>query len=137
MDDYRLSPGGVIHAFCYACKPPKDKFFVIGAIEPKPLLLVINSRLNCYVSERPKLHACHVAISGNNYTFLRHDSWVSCCDAFTDLSYDDLERELQYNPNASLGRLLDEDLLAVSQAIEISPTMQRKHKRILLQSLLP
>ena len=132
MDVDQLQPGMVIHAYCHDCSPPKDKFFVIGTIEPSPMMLVINSRMNQYILERQSLHQCHVELDHQKYVFLRHDSWVACCEAYHGMTYDGLERELRYGNNTFCGQLDTDDKQAVIAAIACSPRMERRHKRVLL-----
>ncbi|WP_116809181.1 hypothetical protein [Steroidobacter cummioxidans] len=74
-----LTPGLVLYLWFPITKPtPKKKFAVLGPIEPKPMLLFIDSDINPYVNNTDDLRAHHIVMDVLNHCFLEYDSWVDC-----------------------------------------------------------
>jgi len=76
----RLHIGAILHLYCSFTRPPKDKFLIVVCLDPKPLLVFINSRINALVQSNPDLAQCQVLIDAENHAFLDYDSFIDCSD---------------------------------------------------------
>lgn len=73
----------VYHLYCRHTKPlPKYKYVVIVCTEPTPMGFLVNSKINQFIIERPKLLVCEVKIEPAQHSFLSHTSYVDCRDLF-------------------------------------------------------
>jgi hypothetical protein len=123
----RLIPGRVLLLHCDFTTPPKDKFLVITAVEPEPLLFIINSTVNEYIRKHEHLSRCQVEIGHKEHAFLRHHSFIDCTQAhriaLRDV-YEQLERDI--------GRLKDEVTTQVREqiiaAVKFAKTLSAKQK---------
>lgn len=130
----RLTPGRVLLLHCDFTTPPKDKFLVLAAVEPEPLFLVINSRINEYVSKRDHLAQCQVEIGHEEHPFLSHHSFIDCTTARAG-TWRDIYEQLEGN----IGRLKDaisprvrEQVIA---AVKFAKTIPTKQKTEILSAL--
>ncbi len=134
MEDYQINIGDVLYLRCGHCNPPKNKFFIIASLEPEPILLFINSRLNDFVNNNPNLKPCHVLIEQSEHTFLQYDSWVNCCAPCFEFSLENIEQDMQYGGKhcGMLSNLAIDNILI---GIKNSPTLEQKNKNRILASL--
>jgi hypothetical protein len=63
---------------CPHTTPTKDKFVVIVCEDIEPLGFFINSTVNRFIQNRPKLLNCQVLIKSSDYGFLAQDSYIDC-----------------------------------------------------------
>jgi hypothetical protein len=74
-----LSPGTVLYLWFPITKPnPKEKFAVLGPVEPKPMLLFIDTDINPFVNHTNELRDHHLVVDLASHQFLQYDSWVDC-----------------------------------------------------------
>lgn len=74
-----LTPGTVLYLWFPMVRPyPKEKFAILGAIEPAPMLLFIDSDVNPFVNHTEELVRHHLQIAQATHPFLAYDSWVDC-----------------------------------------------------------
>jgi len=130
-----LEIGDVLLLYCGHCTPPKPKYFIITVIEPEPILLFINSKLNNFIQNNPYLHPCHISIKYLEQNFLSHDSWVNCCEPCLEFSITDIERDLKYG-GKHCGSLSNKGISNIIDGVKDSPVMKRKLKHRILNSLV-
>ena len=136
MVERNLAPGAIIHKYCNFTIPPKQKFLLVACVKPALLVLLINSRLNRFILERPRLHKCQVIVSRDAHPFLLYDSYADCVKAESSLSLDELRTEMKNHPgDIYKGRLTPGCIRKVISAVIASPTMIRKHKQWITDSL--
>ena len=135
MCDESISVCDVLYLRCFYCNPPKDKFYVVVALDPRPLLLIVNSKLNNYVLSNENLISCNKKISLNGHEgFLRYDSWIDCCNVVEDFPMEDIETQLKFGA-INHGKITKETQQDIITGVSNSPVMKRKLKNIILQSL--
>ncbi len=132
-----LAPGCILHLRCDFFDPPKNKFLVVGCIEPAPILFAINSRVSPYITARQHLTECQVMLYQSAHSFLKYDSFLDCTTAICDFSIDDLVDQLSQEFTNMKGRLKESDLQGVIQAVSRSVTLETRIKQQVLQSLRP
>lgn len=130
-----LSPGDVLYLHCDFTTPPKFKFMVVVCCEPL-LVLLINSVVNPFIQQNPKLLQCQVELLQSTHDFLDWDSFVNCIEAHTAFSLDDIKSRIATDyGHVFKGRVTDIAMKDVRAAISISPTMIRRHKKLILEAL--
>jgi len=83
---------------CDFTKPPKEKFIVLAAPDDPPLLLVVNSSIPPFISAKPHLAMCQVALVASDHAFLDHDSFVNCSEVIDSMSSSNLLDQLVADP---------------------------------------
>jgi hypothetical protein len=118
-----LEVGNVLHLFCRFTQPyPKEKFMVLVCREPKPLFLLINSKINKFIQSKPDLMAIQVLIDSTTHTFLDYDSYVDCTEP---CSFDVQEIKEQIAADASRvkGNVSAEVMSEIIVAVKKSPML--------------
>jgi hypothetical protein len=95
-----LIPGRFIYLFCPFTTPPKNKYFLVASINPLVLLFIVNTSVNPFIQNNPKLLEAQLLLKQSDYSFLNHDSYLDChqiIDRFTleeikGILFDDLSR---------------------------------------------
>ena len=92
--------------FPFLYPQPKHKFAVLGCIEPKPLMLFIDTDINPYINNNDVRRAHHLVVAVADHAFLDYDSWLDCSDP---VGYDlkALCAEVKKAPSTIRGRLSD------------------------------
>jgi hypothetical protein len=98
---------------------PKEKFAVLGPIEPKLMLLFIDTDVNPFVNNTQERRDHHLVIDAQSHPFLAYDSWVDCS---YPIGYDlpQLSSTLQRKPEAVRGTISDDLRIAICQRISTS-----------------
>lgn len=74
-----LTPGTVLYLYFTVVRPnPKEKFALLGAIEPSPMLLFIDTDINPFVNNTDELRSHHLLVPQLDHEFLKYDSWIDC-----------------------------------------------------------
>lgn len=92
-----LTPGRALQLRCDFTTPPKDKYLVLACVEPEPLFLVINSKINELIQRRAWLLQCQVRINQEDHHFLQHHSYIDCTNAYNialGTIYDQIESDI-------------------------------------------
>lgn len=79
--EQQLVPGAVLYLpFLFPGAPKtKEKFLVVvAALEPKLLLMVINTEVHQFIADSPDLRRCNVIIDQLEHPFLSYDSNLAC-----------------------------------------------------------
>jgi hypothetical protein len=110
---------------CQQVKPiPKDKFVVVAHVDTSWCYgFFINSRINRFISDNPKLLPCEVLIAATQYTFLTHDSFIDCRDVYTFPLKD-------MNNNREM--LNEQTIENVLKAVSVCPVLKPVHKKVIL-----
>jgi hypothetical protein len=129
-----LKIGMVLHLFCNFTAPQKYNFLVLVCLNPKPLLLLINSKVNEFTLIQPRLRQCHIAISAAVNDILGHESFIDCTEACS-FEFDELNERLRTDNRVHVGDVSPEDIKAIRNAIAESPLIVSRQKQWILDSL--
>lgn len=131
----QLAPGRVLYIHCDFTVPyPKDKYLLLAAIEPRLIFIVINSGERELVKTNPRWHAAQVPLFAAHYDFLEHDSVVDCTNA-QEMTQEEVERQLILDMTRIKGRLSQDTLALVIDAVTDSPGLINRDKTWILNSL--
>ena len=132
----RLSAGSVIRVKCDFTTPPKTKLPLVLRAAPEVLVYVINSRINKFIRNQPKLLKCQVKIHVADYPFLRHDSVINCAELRTESNIGDLRDKMTGNiTSAFLGKIKRGTVDEVIAATKFSPRIGKESKDLVIFSL--
>jgi len=120
--------GEVFHLKCSLCDPPKPKFFVVVQADPLRMVL-INSRINPFLQNKPKARALHVPLVRALHDFLDHDSFLACDHLSHEYSREQLVSILARDPSVRRGRLHDDVRAKVAFAFASNHLIPRKYLR--------
>lgn len=65
----KLQVGAVIYTHCPFTTPPKNKYMLICSLNPL-LVLLINSKINAFIENKPALKNCQILLSQKEHLFL-------------------------------------------------------------------
>lgn len=130
-----LRVGSVIYKHCDFTTPPKPKYVVVASINPRLLILLINSEINQFYTLQG-LDQFHVPVSVADHGFLHHDSYANCVEAHTSFDYTDVRQEVidDYN-NIFKGWLTDPCLESVYHAVKNNNMIRRGHQKEIITSI--
>lgn len=130
-----LRVGSVIYKFCDFTTPPKNKFMVVASIEPRLLVLMINSEINSFYVHNG-LDNFHVPISAIEHKFLTHDSFANCVEAHTAFDCSQIRQDvIDDYVNVFKGWLTDECLEAVYNAVKSNNILRAGHQKEIIASI--
>ena len=89
-----------------------EKFFVIAGLSQDKIFVCsvfINSNIPDFMFKKPELLNLQVPIKGAKYTFLKHDSFVSC-NTQQKFKFSDIYDWIENKKCKSIGKLDTEDL---------------------------
>lgn len=87
---------------------------------------MINSRINKFIKERPRLLVCQISIEKLEHSFLKHDSFIDCRE-ICPLSNDDLIRHV--------GELSPQTIQNTIKAVRECSVLERRYKNYILSQL--
>lgn len=130
-----ISPGDVLRLHFPFENKPKFKFMVVACCEPL-LVLLINSDIHPFISNKADLLECQVDLPKLDHDFLEWNSFVNCIDAHSAFSLDDVKTKIAADYGSVLkGRIADYCLREIYTAVEKSPVMPRRQKKMILEAL--
>lgn len=130
-----LRVGSVIYKFCSFTTPPKNKLMVVASLEPRLLILLINSEINPFYFQKG-LDRFHVPIPFADHNFLTHDSYTNCIEAHSSFDCSEIKQEVVDNyANIFKGWLTDSCLESVYSAVKGNTLIRRGHQREILSSI--
>jgi len=132
----QLVPGRILYLYCRLETATKDKFMVLAAVEPSPLLLVINSRIPRFIQGNPSLRACQVCLRASEYDFLDHDSYVNCTQVLDGISLEAIVEQFADDVSRLKGELTAADRAQISAAVRRAPTVSPAHKQAVEAALV-
>ena len=118
-----LNPGKILYLDAAFTDPPKPKYVVLACVQPKPVLLLINSRVNPNVERDPSRAGRHLRLSASDYAFLSHDSFLDCSKEYGLASDLEMTGQLVADLGRIKGDLTQADKLRVVEIIKTSPTI--------------
>jgi hypothetical protein len=130
-----LRVGSVIHKYCDFTTPPKNKYMLVASVEPKFMVLMINSRVNQhYVTLGQDVF--HVKICKAEHEFLAHDSHANCIEAHSAFDLSDIRQELFDNyTQLHKGWITDSCLEEVYIAVRDNIVMRTSYKKAIMHSI--
>ena len=120
---------------CDFTKPPKEKFIVLAAPDDPPLLLVVNSSIPPFISAKPHLAMCQVALVASDHAFLDHDSFVNCSEVIDSMSSSNLLDQLVADPARIRGEVSAPARSRIVEAVRKARTISPLHKGRILAAL--
>ncbi|HBC3389513.1 hypothetical protein AABD46_13460 [Vibrio parahaemolyticus] len=130
-----LRVGSVIHKFCHFTTPPKDKFLVVVSVDPRLLVLIINSKINQYYIDNGT-DQYHVSVPQVDHQFLSHDSFTNCVEAHTAFDCDDIKQDIIDNYTSVFkGWLTDNCLEDVYNAVKNNNIIRRGHQKEIITAI--
>ncbi|WP_345996158.1 hypothetical protein [Sodalis praecaptivus] len=130
-----LSPGDVLYLHCPFTTPPKEKYLLVACCSPL-LVLIINSEVNSFIEARKELMRCQVELAQCEHEFLEWDSFVNCVEAHSAFSLEEIKEKVVANYCRIVrGRVVNYCMHEVYLAVKLSPTMQRRQKKQILEAL--
>lgn len=134
----KLQPGQVVYLYCEFTVPkPKDKYLLLGCVDPLPLFLVINSKVSDFIKERGYLLRCEAKLDAASHGFLDHDSFVDCREAISDFSMDDIIEQLLNDMKRVKGMISDDARDDVLSAVKMCTVLPKRKKDWLISGLTP
>src|SRR2546423_726525 len=98
-------PGQIFYLFCdFTIPSAKDKYVVLACVNPRPLVLLINTKKSELVRTDPELESTQVLLTPSDYPFLRHDSYINCLSSH-DMRQDEIEQQVLLDMSRIKGRL--------------------------------
>lgn len=131
-----LKVGDVLYLHCDFTTPPKNKYLVVCCCDPL-LVLIINSEINEFILSRPHLLECQVDVAQSDHLFLDWDSFINCIEAHAAFDLEVVKEQISHSYRETVrGEIADYCMREVYLAVGRSKTMQRKHKRLILEALI-
>ena len=130
-----LIPGTILYLFCEFTSPPKFKYGILACIDPEPILLIINSEISSWLQQRPAMRDCQVTLRQEEYSFLRHDSFVDCTKAIRVFALTDLKSQLLEDLDRIKGQITRETREAIVYAVKTGNTIENRIKLWIIQAL--
>lgn len=134
----KLQPGRVVYLFCEFTVPePKDKYLLLGCVDPLPLFLVINSEVSDFIKERSHLLRRQAKLDVASHNFLNHDSFIACHEAKSVFSMEDINTQLLNDMNRIKGMISDDVRDQVLAAVKVCTVLPRREKEWIVKALTP
>jgi len=126
-----LTLGAVFKILSEITNPPKEKFVVIiGVDNDKAVVghLFINSKINIKIAFSPELRSMHLSLSQDQYSFLKHDSYLDCSN-IQEIDKNMFERIINNNLSAYQGALNQPNIDVMKYMITKASTIPLKIKK--------
>lgn len=132
-----LKPGCVIKLLVKFPQITKQKFLVLVADDdPEYLTFIVNSEINPFISNRPSLLQCQVAIDVASHDFLDHDSHVACHEILP-MKREDVIKTLMGDPSAIKGEVSPDVRSQIIAAVKFAKTIDKDKKNRIIAALGP
>lgn len=130
-----LKPGCVIRLLIKFPKTTKNKFLVLVADDdPEYLTFIVNSEINPFISNRPHLLQCQVAIDAASHDFLDHDSHIACHEVLP-MKREEVIKALTANPSAIKGEVSSDVRSQMLAAVKFAETIPTDKKNRIIAAL--
>jgi len=130
-----LRVGAVIHKHCPFTTPPKNKFLVVASIQPRLLVLLINSQINEFYF-KSGLDQFHVPVPAADHTFLNHNSFTNCIESHEAFDYTAVREDVIHNYNEVFkGWLTDSCLEQIYHAVKNNNLIARGYQKEIVASI--
>jgi hypothetical protein len=131
-----LRAGDILHLYVQSLRNPKHKYCVLGCIEPRPLLLLINSEVTEYKKGQPELMAGQLEIDAASHSCLQYDSWLDCTESH-GYELEQLKAEYRDNPRVVVGHLSEVLQARVIEVVRRASTLSKRDIGRILTALAP
>jgi len=118
----RLKLGAVVRLVVAFPEGPRTKFLVVVHVDEQCCTLIVNSRVNPFISSHPELNVCQVRVDVARHPFLRHDSHIACHDVLR-LPTAAVVRDLVADERLFVGTIHREIVVEIVAAIKRAPTL--------------
>lgn len=130
-----LRVGAVLYKHCSFTKPPKNKFLVVVSLEPRLLVLLINSEINQFYIQNGQ-DCFHVPVPKADHGFLTHNSYTNCIAAHTAFDCSQIKRDvIDDYVNVFRGWLTDSCLEDVYHAVKNNNIIIKGHQKEIVSSI--
>lgn len=126
--------GDILHLYVQSLRNPKHKYCLLACIEPRPLLLLINSEVTEYKKSRPELMAGQLEIDCASHSFLRYDSWLDCTETH-GYGREELDAECGADPKIIVGHISARLQTRVVEVVRRSVTLSKRDISRILAAL--
>jgi hypothetical protein len=124
-----LRPGMILYLDAAFTDPPKPKYVLVACLEPTPVLLLINSRLNPNVESDPARAGCHLRLNASDYPFLDHDSFLDCSKAYNLADDTEVAGQLVADLNRIKGEIRPDDRRHVIELVRSSHSLSPRIRK--------
>ena len=117
---------------------PHDKFVIVAHVSASDGVwgFLINSEIHPFVASRPRMLACQVGMAkADHLDFLRHDSYVDCCEVKDAISLQNVYTQLAADKSRMKGHLTGDEANRVRAAVEIAPKISIAQREVILAAL--
>lgn len=130
-----LRVGAVLYKHCDFTTPPKPKYMVVASMEPRLLVLLINSKVNQFYFTN-HLDQYHVLVPKEEHDFLRHDSFANCIQAHSAFDITDVRNEVVADYQQVFAGFLTEPCLEnVYHAVKGNNILRSGHQKEIVASI--
>ena len=131
----KLEPGVILYLFCrFIGDNGKNKYLLLLHFSDHALFFTINSNIPAWLENRNDLSEHQIMLSRDKYEFLQHDSYINCSNVIDCISPGEMYQQVYADMQRLKGKIADEDLFFVIEAVKNSKTISPKHKKEILDS---
>lgn len=126
----QLKRGCILHSAEFAQIDHGKFFAIIGEDENNFIgAFFINSKINSFISSKPKMLSLQYLLSHKRYTFLNYDSYL-CCSEMIPINKSSLVEGLKEQRTTIKGELVADDLENILQMVRSSDIYTELEKEI-------
>lgn len=130
-----LKPGCVIRLLVKFPQITKHKFLILVADDdPEYLTFIVNSEINPFISNKPDLLQCQVAIDATNHPFLDHDSHIACHE-IRAMKREEVIKDLLGAPENIKGDISADVRNQIVAAVKFAKTIEKDKKSRIIAAL--
>ena len=130
-----LKPGCVVKLLVKFPQITKEKFLVLVADDdPEYLTFIVNSEINSFITNRPHLLQCQVAIDVASHDFLDRDSHIACHEILP-MKREDVIKTLMGDPSAIKGKMSPDVRSQIIAAVKFAKTIDKDKKNRIIAAL--
>ena len=130
-----LKPGCVIKLLIKFPQITKHKYMVLVADDdPEYLTFIINSEINPFISNKPNLLQCQVAIDAISHPFLDHDSHIACHEIRV-MKREEVIKDLMSAPENIKGEISANVRNQITAAVKFAKTIDKDKKSRIISAL--
>ena len=130
-----LKPGCVIKLLVKFPQITKEKYLVLVADDdPEYLLFVVNSKINPFITNKPHLLQCQVAIDASSHDFLDYNSHIACHDVLP-MKREEVIKSLMNEPSAIKGAVSPDVRSQIVAAVKFAKTIDKDKKNRIIAAL--
>lgn len=132
----QLVPGSIVLVDVRFPEGKKPKLLILAARgEEDDHFLIINSRINEFIKDRPHLLKCQVKIDKASHSFLEYDSTVACHDTQRFSHAEIVDELVKGFPDCLIGAISSEVRNQIVSAVKAAVTIDEVTKGAIIDSL--